>query len=447
MSELNRYPETFGIGPRGASGEPSWLRERRARAAKAAARTGMPTKKWEHWRYTDASRILRHPFAPPARGASLTGAVAAQPFRLPRAGAFELVVVNGRPDPRSFRASSLPEGLRLLPLDQSSAEELEPVRARLGELVREEEHPFAALNLAHFEGGVYLEIAPGVELARPVHLLHIVPPGKHPTASHPRSLVVLGANSRATLVETWATGPGEGLTFSNAVTEVALGPGASLGHHVWERLGPQAAHVGQIAVAAERDSRYTSSTIWLGGRLARNDLEVRLEGPGAEASLDGLYLVGGEQHVDNHTLIDHATPACTSTELYKGVLGGSSRAVFNGKIVVRPGAQGSDARLTNRNLMLSDRTHVDTKPELEIFADDVSCAHGTTVAQLDPRELFYLQSRGLPDHTALHLLTRAFADEITDRVEPEGLRAELFGVLHLRFHELLRGGDMDQCVL
>jgi len=267
---------------------------------------------------------------------------------------------------------------------------------------------------------------------QPVEISHMVAgqAGGLPHA-HPRTLIVVAPGAQCTIVETYK---GEGHYFTNAVTEIVTGDGAVVDHYKIERESPEAFHIATMQVALGRSANFTTHNISLGGALVRNDIGVTLS-EGAEATVNGLYLVNGTQHVDNHTVIDHAKPHGTSHELYKGILDGHSSAVFNGRIIVRKDAQKTDSKQTNKNLVLSDDAVIDTKPELQIFADDVRCTHGATIGQLDAESLFYLQSRGIGKAQARSLLTQAFAQDIIDRIKIPELRNQLEKVLSEKFHE------------
>ncbi|MGH7300387.1 MAG: Fe-S cluster assembly protein SufD, partial [Candidatus Rokuibacteriota bacterium] len=297
---------------------------------------------------------------------------------------------------------------------------------------------FGALNAAFWPDGAFLHVPAGVRLEEPIQLLFVATAGA-PGADHPRSVIVLEPESRAVLVESYVA-LGEEAYLTNASTEMALGPGAGLEHHRIVLEGRRAFHVGRIRVRQGPDSRFASHAVTLGGRLVRSEVDVRLDAPGAECALNGLFVVGGAQHVDTHTVVDHARPRTTSRQLYKGVLDGRSRGVFNGRVVVRPGADGTDAHQTNKNLILSDGVEVDSKPQLEIFADDVKCSHGAADGQLAEDAIFYLESRGLDEVAARTLLTHGFANEVLGRIGVEPVRAWCEELLRGR----LRGGRVPE---
>jgi len=272
----------------------------------------------------------------------------------------------------------------------------------------------------------------GVTIEAPIHVVYLSVPGAAPTISHPRTLLVAERGSRATVIEDFVS-LGAGTAFTNAVSEVVLGEGAAVEHVSLQREHEDAAHLATLRVTLARDSRYKAHGISLGGSLTRNDVRAVLDGPGSDCELNGFYVASGRQHVDNHTTIDHARPHGTSREYYKGVLDDRARGVFAGKVIVRPDAQKTSAQQTNKNLLLSADAEIDSKPQLEIFADDVKCGHGGTVGRLDEASLFYLRSRGIGESTARSILIRGFANEVVDRIGAEDVRAQIEGIVRERF--------------
>jgi len=310
----------------------------------------------------------------------------------------------------------------------------EVVREYLGRVVEHQENGFTALNTAFVGNGAFVFIPKGVQVESPLHLLFLAQ--RHSSepatriAGFPRVLVVAEENSRATIIESYASLDGGGY-FTNAVVEVVLKDGASLVHYRVQNENAGAFHVTTTGAELGRHSSFDTTNITLGAKLSRHNLNVTMDHEGAECWVDGLYLVGAEQHTDTHSVIDHKQPHCTSHQLYKGILDGKSRAVFNGKVFVRHGALGTDANQTNKNLLLSNEAHVDTKPQLEILADDVKCAHGAAIGQLDEDELFYLASRGIHNDLARNLLTYGFAEEVIAKIKIESIKAQLDeAVLH-----------------
>ena len=290
------------------------------------------------------------------------------------------------------------------------------------------DNPFVALNTAFLGDVRVITVAKGALLDAPIEITY---EGEAGTATHPRTLILVGAHAQCTVVETYR---GKGSYFTNAVTEVVLGDGAVVDHYKVQQESATAFHVATLQVSIGRSAAFSSHSISLGGALTRNDANATLS-EGSDANLNGLYICNGTQHVDNHTSIDHAKPHATSHELYKGILDGKSYAVFNGKIIVRQDAQKTDSKQTNKNLVLSDNATINTKPELQIWADDVRCTHGATIGQLDSEMLFYLQSRGIGKTDARNLLIYAFAQDIVDRVKVPSLKASLERLLFEKFHE------------
>lgn len=398
---------------------PEWLRDLRARAAAHFGEIGFPTVRQEDWRFTNVSAIADTAFrigdGAPTNAADLVR-------RVSFAGAAaRLVILNGRYSPELSSLGDLPTGVTAIALADAITRN-HPACAHL-ERSPIEDRPFVALNTAFLQDGVLIEIPKGVVLSAPIHLV-ILGGGAGKVMTHPRCIIVAGPNSQAAIAQTFLGGAGEA-HFTNAVTSVSVGENAVLDLCIDQRETEDAYHVSHLQVDTARNSTFRSQTVTLGGRLIRNDIVALLGGEGAHCALDGCYLADGHRLVDNHTTIDHATPHCTSHELYKGILDGKARAVFNGRIIVRQDAQKTDAKQTNRALLLSDEAQVNSNPQLEIFADDVKCTHGAAIGQLDDEALFYLRARGLTAKAARDLLIRAYAGEILERVPIQPLRTEL----------------------
>jgi Fe-S cluster assembly protein SufD len=306
------------------------------------------------------------------------------------------------------------------------------VEPHLGRTIDCNDHALVALNTALMEDGVFVRIPKGAVIEKPVHLVFIATGGGDPTVSYPRNLILMEESSQARIIESYI-GFDAGVYFTNAVTEIAVGDNAVLDHTKIERESRKAFHIGALQVRQGRSSSFFSHVVLTGGALVRNEIGSVFGGEGGECTLDGLYVAGGDQHVDNRTRIDHVQPHCSSRELYKGILGGAARGIFNGKIIVHKDAAKTDARQTNNNLLLSKEASVDTKPQLEIYNNDVKCNHGSTIGQIDPQALFYLRSRGLEEADAQRLLTFAFASEVIGRVKVERLRLQLEEWLLERF--------------
>lgn len=409
---------------------PDPLSSLREDAFRCFGRLGFPTGRLEAWRFTNVAPIAEIPFQTPREPGEIDGTVI-DPWRLPAAGGPEAVFVNGRFAPALSDLSGLPPGVRVRSLASAAGDEAagrDGCAAHVGRLARFENHAFTALNTAFLRDGAVIEVDGGVVFEPPVHLLFVSSSAKAPVLSQPRVLLTAGAGSEIRVAESHV-GAGEAPYLSNAVTEVRADDDAVVDHYTVVRQADAAYHVGALAVRLGRASNFSSHTITAGGAIVRNEAGVVLGGEGGECTLNGLYLANGRQLVDNQTTIDHAVPHCDSHELYKGILDGRSRAVFNGKIVVRLDAQKTDARQSNKALLLSEDAQITTKPQLEIFADDVKCTHGATVGQLDPDALFYLRSRALSAAQARQLLIHAFAADLLGRIKVEAIRRRLDALL------------------
>lgn len=421
-----------------------WLKTLREKAMGEFAAHGLPGPYEEDWKYTRLKQIEQVEFF---RAERPTAALLPEQLgtSLPACqGGYRLVFINGWYMESLSTVDRLPRGLVLCSFAQALRQQGAALESTLGNIASFEGQPFAALNTAFMEDGVFLRVAKDTSIDDPIHCLFLSTAsadGSRPRVSYPRLLMVLEDNAELSVVEHYLgieslgmkslgiKSPeleGQGLednhNFTNSLTEILLHPGASLNHYKLQCESPHSSHIGGIHVEQRRASRFTSHNLSLGAALARNDIRIKLTGEDAKCCLNGIYLVGGRQHVDNHTQIDHLVPGCCSDELYKGVIQGRARAVFNGKVVVHPAAQQSDARQINKNLLLSEKAEVDTKPELQIYADDVKCSHGATVGQLDTQALFYLQSRGISQTDAEALLVYAFVSEVLEGIDHPGIQ-------------------------
>jgi Fe-S cluster assembly protein SufD len=398
--------------------------ELRRRAIERFGALGFPTGREEAWRFTDTTPLAETAFRPAAGTAnpSQFAGLARGPLR-----ECQIAFVDGRFAP-AF--TTLPAGVDAASLGALLREAPGRLEPRLGALAPFEGHPFAALNTAFFADGAFVRIPKGRALERPLHLLFLSSFHGDPYVTHPRILVVAEEIARATIVTSFL-GPAGGVYFTNAVTEIALGDGAALDVVKVQRESRSAFHAETLHVRQGRASVLVHHAISLGARLARNDFSTVLAGEGAEATLNGLFEVSGDQLADHHTSIEHAEPHGTSRELYKGILDGRGRGVFDGRIAVQPRAQKTNAVQASKNLLLSKEALVHTKPQLEIHANDVKCKHGATIGQLDELMLFYLRSRGIGLEEARRLLVHAFASEIVDQVKVDAVRAQIGGCLGL----------------
>jgi Fe-S cluster assembly protein SufD len=424
--------ERLKAGARGCGR--NWLCDLRKEGFARFAELGFPTTRDEEWKYTDVSPVARLAFQPVLEPAldGVTESVL-RPFLLEGAAA-RLVFVNGWFAPALSAVDDLPAGVVAGSLAAALAGEPEDVASYLGRFAPHRAHPFAALNTAFLTDGALVRVPRGAVVAQPIHLLFVsTAPAAAvaPRLASPRNLLLAGTGSQLAVVESYV-GLGRDVYLTNAVTEILAEDGAVVDHVKIQDESDKAFHFATVQVQQGRASQFVSHSISLGGALTRNDLNAVFTEEGGECTLNGLYMAGGRQLVDNHTFIDHARPNCTSHQLYKGVLDGKARAVFNGKIVVRPDAQKTNARQTNRNLVLSDDTVVNSKPQLEIFANDVKCAHGATVGQVDKDTLFYLRSRGLTQAAARNLLTYAFAGEVLEDIRVRPTREHIAGLLARR---------------
>ncbi len=383
---------------------------------------GFPTTRQENWRYTDVKNITRRRFctinAPRPDPALLDSS------RFGDLHCHELRFINGRhidaaPDP-----AVLPEGVTARPLLVALEQQPELIKHLGAETEKGYKHAFTALNLALVTGGVVIEVADNTELTVPINLLYMANQQADAIAACPFNLILMGRHSKATVIESYIGAEGAEY-FTNTRTSIHAAAGAALTHYKIQQESLQAFHIGHTHIVQRQDSTVTSHSLALGGALARNDIDVALAEAGAHVNLNGLYMTHGRQHVDNHTHVDHLASHTRSNEIYRGVMNDHSRAVFNGKVVVHQQAQRIEAHQSNANLLLSDHAEIDTKPELEIYADDVKCSHGATVGQLDEDMLFYLRTRAIDEKTASSLLIYAFADEVIRRIDISQIREHL----------------------
>ena len=435
MVAVERLVEAYrAFAANGASGAPAWLKELRDGAIARFDALGFPTTKQEAWRFTSVAALTETAFDLAHPASRIPQLAEIQPLLLgdgPR-----LVFVNGF----LTRSLSTPvsDGFRLDGLARALVDTPDLVRQHLGKYAAFTDRPFAALNTAFVRDGAFLHVPARVTVEEPVQLLFLTTPVEGVRlVAHPRNLIVGEREARATVVETYAAldEGGGGVYWTNAVTEVVAGDGAHVDCYRVQRESDRAYHVAVTDVHQGRDSTVNLHAVAFGAALARHDLRGTLAGPGGYLILNGLYVLAGEQHADHHTAIDHAAPHCESHEYFNGVLDGRSHGVFNGRIIVRPGAQKTDSKQTNNNLLLSREAHADSQPQLEIYADDVKCTHGSTVGPLDPKALFYLRSRGIGEAEARRIMTYGFAAEILNRMDVAPLRAQLDQIVRTRLAE------------
>lgn len=413
--------------------EPAWLRRAREDAFAQFERIGFPTVHDEDWKYTNVAPIAKIEFTPASLAPVFTDSVIkAEPGRL--------IFVNGIFQPALSSLDSLPEGLQVVDLAESAApgQYESAVRAHFDRFGNAQANGFGALNTALFSRGILLSLSKQASIKTPIELQFVsVSTNGHPPASFPRVLVVAAENSEATIVDNYS-GAGSGTYFTNAIVDFVLADGARVQHFKVQRESTNAFHIAETRAELGPNAKYDSTAINLGAALSRHAIDVTMDHEGAECAVDGLYMVDGDQHADTHSIIDHRQPHCTSHQLYKGILDGKSRAVFNGKVFVRHGAQQTVAQQTNKNLLLSNNARVDTKPQLEIFADDVKCAHGAAIGQLEEDELFYLESRGINPALARNMLTYGFAEEVIEKIKIDSIKRELDEAVLNRLHTELQ---------
>ena len=399
-----------------------WVRELRATGATRFSDLGFPTTRHEDWKYTNVSAIERQLHAP-ATASTGVGAAQLEPLLFTDIAAHRLVFVNGHYAPSLSKVGALPAGVTVGSLAAALATQPEKLEPHLGKYVPANAQGFAALNTALLMDGAYIHLARDAAVEQPIYLVFVATQANASMMS-PRNLVVAEAGSQAIIIEQYLA-LDEARYVTNAITEAVLAGNSRIEHYRFQQESPKAHHISGWHVHQGRDSGFTSHTVDLGGLLARNDLISRLDAEGAECEFNGLYVVDGHRHVDNYTCVDHAKPHGTSREFYKGVLDGQARAVFNGRVVVHPDAQHSDAQQMNNNLLLSKTAEVDTKPQLEIYADDVKCSHGATVGNLDEDALFYLRARAIDAAAARDLLTYAFANDVLSRMKLPAIRLQI----------------------
>ncbi len=406
-----------------------WLAHARHAALERFAQLGYPSTREEDWKYTSVSALEKQAFtALIGQGVDDGAAVSLRDrFALDVQSGHLLVFVNGRHAPALSHIGQLPSGAALGSLAQAlerTPDMLEPYLADDAN-----QNVFGALNTAFMSDGAWLHLARGVAIEEPIHLLFIsTAPG---AAIHPRNLIVADNGARASVIEHYV-GADDAVYFNNAVTQIFAAADAGIEHYKLQQESAGAFHIAGIHARQQQASHLASHSVTLGAALTRNDITTTFEAAACEATLNGLYLIGARQHADNHTCIDHAAPLGTSHEYYRGVLDGAARAVFNGKVVVRPGAQKTNAHQVNHNLLLSREAEIDTKPQLEIHADDVQCTHGATIGQLDDTQLFYLRARGIEEAVARNLLVHAFAQDVIERIRVPALRSRLEHILAAR---------------
>jgi Fe-S cluster assembly protein SufD len=407
-----------------APAQPRWLGQARDSAMAQFERLGFPTTKIEQWRFTSVAPIAERTFVLAKDGVAAKPHTAALSAPIAHA-----VCVNGKFVPQLSDLGKLPKGIQLLSLEAAIASQPTLIEPYLAKLSLTETNSFTSLNTAFLRDGVVVLIPAHAVVEQPIEITFASASEGTGSVSHPRLLIVAGEASQATVFERYV---GTGAAFTNAVGEIWLGANAVVDHYKLQEEPAETFHIASLFLHCARSGTFSSHSLTFGGRIARNDVVATLDGEGIDCTLNGLYVGRGTQLIDNHTTIDHAMPHCGSHEIYKGILGDQSRAVFNGKIIVRPDAQKTDAKQTNKALLLSDEANINSKPELEIFANDVKCTHGAAIGQLDDAAMFYLRSRGLGVTESRAMLVHAFAGDILNRVKIAPVREYLEGILTAR---------------
>ena len=420
LSNFHRFEkETNGEGTL------PWLDALRRRGMSRFEAVGFPSPTDEHWRHTQLGPIVRTQFELAGGEVTHAAADAARDFAFGRDAVCELVFVNGHYNEALSQLGKLPRGVVVKSLAAAmEGDDANVISKHLGRYADIEANPFVALNTGFIRDGAFLLLPRGAAIEQPIHLLFIDTGSATPTISHPRILVVAEDNAEFTLVRSFI-GAGGGRNLTNVLTEVVAGQDCRIDDTTLQQESEESFHVSTLQVKLQRNSNFVSQSATLGGRVTRNDLNCVLAGEAAEATLNGLVIIGGEQHCDNHTLLDHAAPNCPSHELYKHVLNDKASGVFKGKILVRQAAQKTNSKQTSKSLLLSDEAVMNSQPALEIYADDVKCTHGSTTGPVDEDMVFYLRTRGVGLAEARHLLTYAFAADITRRIRIEPVRRRL----------------------
>ncbi|MEX2670673.1 MAG: Fe-S cluster assembly protein SufD [Phycisphaeraceae bacterium] len=421
LTKHESFHESLAAVPE-RTGGPAWLDKLHQHGKQQFEQLGFPTQQDEPWRFTNVAPIVKTPFVTAEPGAKID-ADALAPYRLGDVAGMKLVFVDGH-----FRAElsdlrDAPKGLRVMPMSEAIRDHAALLRPHLGQYA-EIADGFDALNAAHFTEGVFVHVARNVQVEQPIELLFVASGSEQPVMSHGRNLIVAEPDAKVTVVESYA-GPFGGKYLNNAVTEVTVAEQAHVDHYFVERDSEDAFNLTSLRIRQGRDSRFESHTALFGGSIVRNNVIVELAGENCDSTINGLFMGHGSQHMDNYMRVIHGGPNGDSRQFYKGILDDKSHGVFSGRIVVREGAQKTDAKQTNRNLLLSDDATVNTMPQLEIYADDVKCTHGATMGQLSKDAQFYLEARGIDAATARSMLIYAFAGESLERMNVAPIRDEL----------------------
>lgn len=418
----NGYLQGFeGFQKTAPGNDLDWLKSLREEAINKFTELGFPTLKDEDWRFTNLAPITRSSFSILDNGVSQISSSDLAPFQFEDDTITELVFINGHYSQELSRTTELPNGVIVKSLGEAIESDHEILKDNLAKYADFSDEAFTALNTAFMTDGGFVYIPKGTILESPIHLLYISTGGERPSITNPRNLIIAEDNAQANIVEHYAS-LSDDVYLSNVVTEIVVGENSTIGHYLIELESKKAFNVSTLRVQQARSSNIKSHSVLLGGSLVRNNVHPVLAGEGCDSLINGLFMPTHRQHIDNYMKVEHASPHCDSRQLYNGVLDGRSRGVFHGRIIVHEDAQKTDAKQTNRNLLLSDNAQIDTKPQLEIYADDVKCTHGATIGQIDENALFYLRSRGISEEAARDIIMNAFTNETLENMGVESVK-------------------------
>ncbi len=413
---------------------PQWFKKMRLAGISKFSELGIPTVKDEEWKYTNLASLAKLTFERPTN----SDLIEMEAFRAYRNDEdINIVFVNGSLSAELSNINKIPKGITISTIDEAIANSIPDIEKFLTQYDLAHETAFVGLNEALNETGTYIGIEKKTVYEGLIHIIHVTSSKSTNTVSMPRTLITLDQSSEVTILESHIAFNDQIVYFTNALTDIFLGEDATLHYSKAQKESLNAFHIGQTRVFQERNSNYDGFTLTVGSKLTRNNLNIVLNGEGADTILNALYSIYGQQHVDNHTSVDHRVPNCTSNQLYKGILNNASRAVFNGKVFVRPIAQQTNSYQLNKNLLLGNDCRIDTKPQLEIFADDVKCTHGATIGQLDENEMFYLQTRCIPRNLATKMLVHGFVDDLFSTIKNNTIRQKVDALMQPSFEVLL----------
>jgi Fe-S cluster assembly protein SufD len=417
-----------------------WLRNLREEAFARFSETGFPTTHDEDWRFTNVTPIARTQFSLAPENTDVSSPDM-KPWIFDGVTA-RLVFVDGHFSPSLSLVNSLPSAVRISDLKTQIANNPAILEAHLGQYLDVRRDPFCALNTAFAEEGAFVYVAPGAEVDAPIYLLFVSTEQSAPVMVHPRNLLLIGQEAQVEIIEEYVS-LGSGTVLCNSATELVAGENSTIAHYMIEREHPQAFNISTLRIQQERNANVQSHSVLLGGGIVRNNVHPVLAGEGGECLINGLFVGSGRQHLDNYMYVEHASPHSTSRQFYNGILDGAAHGVFHGRIVVHKNAQKTDAKQTNRNLLLSDDAQIDTKPQLEIYADDVKCTHGATIGQIEENALFYLRSRGIDELSARRVLLAAFANQCVERMKPGVARNHAEGLIEAHLLSLAQTSDLQ----